>query len=215
MKLKIGDKVGRLTILGIERVNEKGSTRVFCTCQCDCGNIKKIRMDSISTKSRKTQSCGCYAKELSSIRNSSHKMSNTTTYKSWFSMRNRCFNPNNPSYSNYGGIGITVCDRWKDSFENFLNDMGERPSKAYSIDRIDVNGNYEPNNCRWATQVQQQNNKRNNSTITYNGETRTITEWSRILGIKASIIFTRKRRGKSDAECLSLVDNRRYHFNNK
>lgn len=212
MKYKIGNKIGRLTILDIEKVVRNGQTRFFCVCQCDCGNIKKIRMDSISTKEGGTQSCGCYAKELSSVRNSTHKMTHTITYQSWFSMRSRCFNKNNPSYSHYGAIGVTVCDRWKDSFENFLTDMGERPSKAYSIDRVDVNGNYEPTNCRWATSIQQQNNKKNNNSITYNGETHTVSEWARILGIKASIIYTRLRRNKSPQECLSIRDNRKFHF---
>lgn len=212
MKLKIGDKVGRLTVVDIEKIVKGNETRMFCICQCDCGNIKKIRMDSLTAKNGKTQSCGCYAKEMSSRRKSTHKMTDTITYQSWFSMRSRCFNPNNPSYSHYGAIGISVCERWRNSFVNFLTDMGERPSKDYSIDRIDVNGDYEPNNCRWATQIQQQNNKKNNNNITYNGETHTITDWARILGVKASIIYTRKRRGKSPQECLSTKDNRKYHF---
>ena len=211
MKLKVGDKVGRLTILGIEKVLINGKMRVYCHCKCECGNIKKIRMDSISTDKGKTQSCGCFAKEESGRRVATHRMTRSITHISWMCMRSRCNNPNNPSYEHYGAIGIKVCERW-DSFENFLEDMGERPSKSYTIDRIDVNGDYEPSNCRWATAKEQQNNKHNTIYITLDGQTHTIPEWADILGIKESVIRVRLRRNKTAKECLSTVDNRKYHF---
>lgn len=205
MKYQVGDKIGRLTIVRIEREHQGTQTRNYCICQCECGNVKRIRMDSIGTQDGLTRSCGCYAKEDSSIRNKTHGQTDSPTYISWERMRSRCYNPKNPSYNHYGACGIKVCDRWRTSFENFLEDMGERPSKKHSLDRIDVNGNYEPSNCRWATDIEQQNNKKNNNTITYNGETHTVMEWSRTLGISPHGIYSRKRRGKSPEECLLQI----------
>ena len=210
MTLNIGDKIGKLTILCIEKEIINRQHRIYCLCRCECGNEKRIRMDSITRKNG-VRSCGCLTREKSKERNSTHKMTHSITYQSWQSMRNRCNNPQNPSYTNYGGIGITICERWND-FENFLLDMGERPSKEYTLDRINVNGDYEPCNCRWATQLEQQNNKRNNRTLTCYGETHTVSEWARILDIKDSIIYTRIRRNKTPEQCLSIVDNRKFHF---
>lgn len=110
--------------------------------------------------------------------NYAHGGSYTFEYNSWKSMRQRCLNRQNDAYRRYGGRGITVCDRWKTSFENFLADMGPRPTPQHSLDRIDHNGNYEPINCRWATVVEQQTNKRNNVQIIFNGLSRSIRDWS-------------------------------------
>lgn len=213
MKYQVGDKIGRLTILSFcKKKEQNGKNRYYATCECECGTIKDIRVDSLGKEYKKTQSCGCYLRENHGKGNLRHGMIHTPTYKSWWSMKNRCFNKNAKGYQKYGAKGITVCDRWKDSFENFLEDMGERPSLKYSIDRIDVNGNYEPSNCRWATQKEQQNNRGNNIRLYHNGEEHTITEWASILGINPSAIRVRLRRGKTVEESLSTVDNRKYHF---
>lgn len=111
----------------------------------------------------------------------------------WQSMKGRCYNPNDKSYENYGKRGIVVCDRWLDSFENFLEDMGRCPN-GMSLDRIDNNGNYEPGNVKWRTFKEQNNNTRGNKLIVYNGETKTIAEWADYLGIKSSTLYERLKR---------------------
>jgi hypothetical protein len=102
----------------------------------------------------------------------------TAEYTAWCNLKKRCLDSKHPQYKHYGGRGITVCDRWKNSFENFFEDMGKRPTKKHSIDRIDNNGNYEPNNCKWATTKEQSKNRRNNRNYSYNGETKNISEWA-------------------------------------
>ena len=150
LEIKSGDKYGRLTI-----VEEKPSVngRRYVTTKCDCGNQKNIRLDSL--RQGKTTSCGCYNKESKRT----HGLSYHSLYASYNQMKSRCYNPNRKKYKDYGGRGIKVCDRWLNSFENFLQDMGERP-KGKTLDRINNDGNYEPNNCRWATIVEQRINQR-------------------------------------------------------
>jgi len=118
-----------------------------------------------------------------------HGKSGTRTWKIWTGMLNRCQNPNGPAYEYYGGRGIKVCERWHD-FENFLGDMGEAPP-GLSIDRKDNNGNYCKENCRWATKLEQAGNMRSNRLVTYKGETRTIREWSRHLGVNYDSFYIR------------------------
>ncbi len=115
----------------------------------------------------------------------------SATYRIWQGMRDRCFNQKNRFFQNYGGRGITVCDRWRGSFENFLADMGPRPSAKHSIDRIDNDGNYEPGNCRWATSVEQNNNSRNCRMLSLNGETLSAAEWARRLGGNGHLLLQR------------------------
>jgi len=119
----------------------------------------------------------------------------TPEYRCWSHIKSRCYNKNVNEYKLYGGRGIVVCDKWLYSFENFLSDMGLRPSKYHSIERINVNGNYEPSNCRWATQKEQQRNRRNNTTLSLNGENKTIAEWTELYGLKRCTISFRIRKG--------------------
>jgi len=126
--------------------------------------------------------------------NRTHGKRFTKVYRSWLHMKDRCLNPRSNSFAYYGGRGITVCDRWRDSFEAFYADMGD-PLPGLSLDRIDNDGDYSPENCRWATLRQQANNTRANRTITFNGKTRTLIQWARITGIDRGIIADRRNRG--------------------
>jgi hypothetical protein len=112
-------------------------------------------------------------------------------FRIWDGILQRCLNENSPAYQSYGGRGISVCERWRTSFENFFADMGEKPSPLHTIDRIDNNGNYEPDNCRWATKKEQGRNKRNNKRIVFRGEEKTLSEWGEIFGLSSSIIGSR------------------------
>jgi len=131
-----------------------------------------------------------------------HGMSKTPEYRAWLHMKDRCFNPNSKDYPNWGGRGITVCDRWKNSSENFLADMGSRPTAKYSLDRIDNNADYSPENCRWATQTEQTNNRRSNYLITIGNETKTMTQWAKKINISKNVIFIRLERGWSDYDAV-------------
>lgn len=147
--------------------------------KCECRKEKAIRKDQVTGGIVK--SCGCESKDTRF--QITHGISNEDrTYRSWCRMKTRCLNKNHQDYENYGGRGIIICERWLNSFENFLADMGKRPLKM-TLDRIDVNGNYEPSNCRWATSEQQCNNTRTNVFIQWNGKTQTIMQWSKELGI--------------------------------
>lgn len=127
----------------------------------------------------------------------SHGMTGTTTYKSYWDMKARCLYPSNSHYKSYGGRGITICDRWLESFENFLEDMGEKP-KGLTLERKDVNKGYCPENCIWATQKRQQRNKRNNLYITINGQTKCLSEWCEIYNINVQTVHSRIKRGGWD-----------------
>lgn len=133
----------------------------------------------------------------------SHGVADTKTWTSWASMLNRCTNERTPAYARYGARGITVCDRWRNSFEAFLEDMGERPDGT-TLDRYpDKNGNYEPGNCRWATAIEQQRNRNSNVFVTYNGATKCLAEWATQYGLRADAISWRLKRGWSAHEALT------------
>src|SRR6266508_728705 len=151
----VGRKFGRLTVTG--RAGNDGHGHAMWACLCECGTTITVARGALRT--RETQSCGCLKRQRTRETHTTHGQSNSPEWRAWRNMRQRCKNRRHPKYRDYGGRGITVCDRWA-SFENFLADMGPKPSPAHSIDRIDVNGNYEPGNCRWATPKEQRLNQR-------------------------------------------------------
>lgn len=162
-----GKRFGRLVVLrrAVDWESKYSRKRARWMCLCDCGNEKQVIGDSL--KSGHTRSCGCTQREIVS----SHGNSYSLTYSSWKSIKQRCYNQNSPSAHNYLGRGIEMCERWRDSFETFLQDMGERPSLKHSIDRIDNNKGYTPENCRWATRSEQMRNTRLTATVDLFGET--------------------------------------------
>ena len=151
----VGKKFSRLTVVSFSHI-EKEQSR--WNCVCDCGN--KITIRGWVLTSGRTKSCGCLRVETTSKQFTTHGLTNDPLYKVWEAMKRRCLSVKEKSYKDYGGRGIKVCDRWLNSFENFHRDMSKGYKWNLTIDRIDVNGNYEPNNCRWATQLQQRSNQR-------------------------------------------------------
>lgn len=189
--IKKGDKYGRLTAV---KHSHKVKTHQHWFFKCSCGNEKVICVDSV--KSGKTKSCGCLRKEQAKKQgknNTTHGMKGTRAYKSWQAMKQRCLNKNCSAYKNYGGRGITICTEWLESFENFYEDIGERP-EGKSLDRIKNNLGYYKSNCKWSTRKEQNNNTRQNRLLTYKGKTQTLAQWSEELGISYNIIWKRLRR---------------------
>jgi hypothetical protein len=135
--------------------------------------------------------------------------------KRWYSMIDRCYNEDSPHFTNYGARGIKVCDRWKDSLENFYNDMGDPPSPEYSLDRIDNDGNYCKENCRWATRKEQMNNRRNTKFITYNGETKPLSTWARDLNISYITLCGRLRKWDVERAFTTPVEHKYNKGKNK
>lgn len=200
-----GHKFHRLTLLN--EAAERRNGRVVWDCQCDCGN--KIIARLAQLKSGNTKSCGCLNKELTVQRNIAtalHGMTDSRTFVSWDSMKQRCLNTNHKSYGDYGGRGITVCERWLESFNNFLADMGERP-EGKSLDRIDNDKGYEPTNCRWATHVEQGNNRRSSRLLTHAGKTQTAIQWAREYGLGPKTLLYRLKAGWSLKESLTMETN--------
>jgi hypothetical protein len=172
--------------------------------KCVCGTVKRYDIGAIISEN--TKSCGCWDRKSASDRlrkrMTTHGRKHTSEYNSWKGMRVRCTNPKDGSYLYYGGRGITVCDRWLNSFENFYDDMGDKPTPQHSIDRIDVNGNYEPSNCRWATTKEQANNKTNSVAVTICGETKPIEQWAIEIGISRQGLQWRIDKGYDDNQLL-------------
>ena len=178
----IGKKFGRLTV--VEEVGRNKWGGVIWRCQCDCGNITETLSKYLLNGD--TTSCGCRRMEIlkeTTELETTHHMTNTRLYRIWSSMKRRCYNLNDKNYKNYGERGITICEEWNE-FINFYNwAIKNNYDDNLTIDRIDVNKNYEPNNCRWVDRKIQGNNTRRNHYITYNGETKTMSEWADLYGI--------------------------------
>lgn len=152
----IGKTFGQLRVTERAANDKRGRARWVCICAC--GNNAVAVGYLLRTSAAK--SCGCMRATILATHAIKHRLSDTPEHYIWRGMKQRCYNPNNKSFKNYGGRGITICDRWQNSFENFLADMGKKPSPTHSIDRVNNDGNYEPANCRWATNQEQSDNKR-------------------------------------------------------
>lgn len=179
-----GNKYGRLLVTNRaeNKIEHSGRRRTMWNCICDCGNT--VIVDSDHLRSGHSKSCGCITKK--------HGLFGKRIYKIWDGMKQRCLNQNNNAYINYGGRGITICDEWKHDFQSFYDwAMEHGYNDELTLDRKDVNGNYCPENCRWANDITQHNNTRVNRFIEYKGETHTMAEWARIKGMKYVTLNTR------------------------
>lgn len=189
----------RLTV--IRRIVDNTKKHAVWLCKCECGNHTIVQSDNL--RSGHTKSCGCLNKE--NIHK--HGYTNTNIHNIWKEMIQRCTNPNHKSYKNYGDRGIKICDRWLQSngkgFINFLKDIGKRPA-GMTLDRIDNNGNYCKENCRWTTRQQQNTNYRRNRMITINNQTKCITEWCNIFKLNRQTVYQRLRRGWSIKKTFEL-----------
>lgn len=174
-----GKRFGRLTVVSRAENSKSGKTR--WRCKCDCGNECVVHGDSL--KSGNTKSCGCVRRESSHNKATTHGMSDTPLFAVWWAMISRCKNPNNKSYKNYGGRGIRVCDEWTDSSKFFEWAIKNGYAEGLTIERIDVNGGYEPSNCTWIPKEKQARNKTNNRMIEINGERKCLAQWCEEYGV--------------------------------
>lgn len=198
----VGRRFGRLTVTAYYG---KEPTRAgpihYWECRCDCGELAYCNSTNLRTGN--SQSCGCLKIEKTVDRSRTHGKTRTPEWIAWVGMRARCYDANSDSYKHYGARGIKVCDRWKDDFAAFYADMGPRPSSRHSIDRKDVNGNYEPGNCRWATPEEQASNKREHHFVEWQGERMILAEAIRRSGLPPKIADNRLRRGWSLERALT------------
>lgn len=190
---------GRLTVLGpTKRIVFPRSTQILWLCRCQCGTEKEIRGSDLRRGAQ--MSCGCYMREHQSKIKRTHGQAAigrvTPDYKSWQDMRARCHRKNHRDYHNYGGRGISIDPRW-DTFEQFLADMGPKPTPSHTLERNDVNKGYGPDNCRWATKQEQSKNTRRNRQLTYKGRTMIAADWAREVGLMPQILVGRLRDGWS------------------
>lgn len=188
----VGKRFGRLEVIRLYEKTQNGNRWL---CKCDCGNQAIVYDRNLRAG---TRSCGCLHKELARESHTTHGKANTRLFRIWVGMRHRCRNEKLREYKYYGGKGVSVCNEWNNSFEKFeewaiLHGYNE----LLTLDRIDVNGNYEPNNCRWVTNEEQQANKSNTMFLTYNGKTLRAKEWEAITGIPYQTIMQRLRYGWS------------------
>jgi len=189
-----GKKIGKLTVISPIRIRDsKGASRVWWNCRCECGNECVVRASVLLKKKDYQKSCGCM---LASYGGMKHGLYHSRLHKVWANMKSRCFNPNLPRYKDYGGRGITMCKEWADDFMAFYEwAIANGYADDLTIDRIDNDGNYCPENCRWATMKEQRHNRKDVHLITYNNETLSAKEWSLRLGGGATLVGYRLRNG--------------------
>lgn len=205
-------RVNKLRVM--RRVENVGKQPAWL-CRCDCGTEKTIL--GMHLRAGKPVDCGCGYVERQRASHVRHGMTDTPEWKSWKAMLDRCLNENHPSWEHYGGRGIKICKRWL-TFENFYADMGSRPA-GYSLDRIDNSRGYSPANCRWATDHEQQNNRRSNVHLTLDGKTKTLKEWATHFGVDYAVAKYRHARGQPPSEIFAASSRKKYgrliEFNGK
>lgn len=195
-------RFGKLVVTGRapDKFNKDGTRRIAWYCDCDCGT-KNYIVDGASLRNTKrgTKSCGCLIKDINSSNpghNRRHNMCRTRLYAIWCNMKTRCTNSNNAKYERYGGRGISICNEWIYNFDNFKNWAYKTGyNDSLTLDRIDYDGNYCPENRRWATQKMQQNNRSSNAILQYNNKRKTVAEWANVFNIKYQTLLSRLRRG--------------------
>ena len=195
-----GQKYGRLTVLNYAYTKNKIA---HWKCKCDCGNIKVVKGPRI--KNGDIKSCGCLRRELARKKSTKHGQHGTRLYNIWKGVMNRCNTKGSSTFYKYGGRGIKVVDEWInfDNFKKWALDNGYKDN--LTIERIDVNGNYEPDNCKWIPAKEQHYNKRTNITETIDGENKTLAQWAEQYGIKKSTIYARYKRGKRGRDLIKAV----------
>lgn len=198
-----GKRFGRWTVL--KRSTNNGSHQRY-ECVCDCGSKSIVYMQNL--RRGLSLSCGCLAIERCKKRCITHGKTGTRAHRIWRAMKDRCYYENNIGFHLYGGRGIKVCGRWKNSFANFLEDMGDPPTNGHSIERIDTNGDYTPDNCKWATSSEQANNTRANHLLEIDGKTMTMAEAAREFGITYAALSSRIYRGWPIRQALGLEEHK-------
>lgn len=199
----IGQRFGKLVVRRQVENGRKSNARYECLC--DCGTLRVVYKTNLVNG--RTLSCGCYHKQKAAEDHTTHGKSHLAEYQVWGQMIARCTDPSNAGFRLYGGRGITVCDRWME-LDNFIADMGLRPSPKHSIDRIDNQGPYCKENCRWATTFEQAQNTSRNRMLTFNGQTKCLTQWARELGISPNTLtFRLLKTGLSVEQALTTPIN--------
>lgn len=193
-----GQKFRFLTV--IDRIKSPSTGRWAWLCQCECGQTAECQTGHL--RSGHAASCGCKHAELSGNASRKHGLEQTPEYKAWLSIKQRCYNTKNPGYALYGARGITVCAEWLFDPAKFYRDLGPRPSPQHSLDRINNNGPYSPENCRWATKAQQTRNRRITQTIVVDGERIAVSEAAERFGLNPGTLKSRLARGKTVADAL-------------
>ena len=214
-----GRRFGRLVVLGFVGMDPGARPRPRFICQCDCGKEHTAR--SAHLLGGWVKSCGCLASENGRSRGlaskgakypgagARHGMSHKPEHNAWAGMKQRCHNPRNKGFKNYGARGIFVCERWRDSFEAFLADMGRRPTDEHSLERIDNDGPYAPGNVRWATSVEQANNKRDTHLVDFGGRKVSLADAERLSGISQKVLYHRAKAGRTGDALFAPIDQRK------
>lgn len=192
-QIEIGDRFGRLTVIGFERVKaQKRGTTLKAICQCDCGGTTSVISSSLAQG--KTKSCGCLQKEILIARNQKHGWSKTRLYREWKAMKGRCYYKKHEYFERYGGRGISVCDEWTNSFDKFRDwALSNGYQDNLSLDRIDPNGDYRADNCRWVSMEMQANNRTNSLLVDIDGKQMTLSEISKSYGLPYSTVYYKYR----------------------